>query len=269
MNLDMLRRMRDAETTSLERLGQGGGALYLQAKRALLSRIEARLWSPGDQLPSETLIAGQLGVSIGTLRRAVDELVQEQVLVRRQGKGTFVALHSRDRYLFQFFRVEPREDRFGAGIPGQSEYPEVECVSFERQCADEAAADALRLRTGDPVFVIENRLSLKRRAVVLDHIVISAALFKGLNEKRFRERSSTIYNFYQTEFGITVLHARERARAVMASREAMRRLGVAAGTPLIEVQRLAHSFGERPVEWRSSLIHTQQHDYVSDVSAPR
>ncbi|MEY2594488.1 MAG: hypothetical protein RI972_2177, partial [Pseudomonadota bacterium] len=108
MNLDMLRRMRDAETTSLERLGQGGGALYLQVKRALLSRIEARLWSPGDQLPSETLIASQLGVSIGTLRRAVDELVQEQVLVRRQGKGTFVALHSRDRYLFQFFRVEPR-----------------------------------------------------------------------------------------------------------------------------------------------------------------
>jgi GntR family transcriptional regulator len=265
----MLSGMPDAAANSLERLGQGAGSLYLQVKRALLSRIEARAWSAGDQLPSETLIAGQLGVSIGTLRRAVDELVQEQVLVRRQGKGTFVALHSRDRYLFQFFRVEPREERFGAGVPSENEYPEVECLSFGRHRAEEAAADALRLRMGDPVFVIENRLSLKRRAVVLDHIVISAALFKGLNEKRFLERSSTIYNFYQTEFGITVLHARERARAVVASRDAVRRLGVAVGTPLIEVQRLAHSFGERPVEWRTSLIHTQQHDYVSDVSAPR
>jgi len=269
MILDMLGFMQDAGTKCLDRLSQDGGSLYLQVKRALLTCIESRVWLPGDQLPSETLIAGQLGVSIGTLRRAVDELVQEQVLVRRQGKGTFVALHSRDRYLFQFFRVEAREERFGAGIPSDSEYPEVECVSFERQRADEAAADALRLRTGDPVFVIQNRLSLKRRAVVLDHIVISATLFKGLNEKRFLERSSTIYNFYQTEFGITVLHARERARAVLASREAIRRLGVAPGTPLIEVQRLAHSFGERPVEWRTSLIYTQQHDYVSDVSAPR
>lgn len=261
--------MTNGPARSLERLGQGSGALYLQVKRALLARIESRAWSPGDRLPSEGLIAEQLGVSIGTLRRAVDELVQEQVLVRRQGKGTFVTLHSRDRYLFQFFRVERRQERFGAGLQSRSEYPEVECVSFERQRADEAASDALRLRVGEPVFVIENRLSLQRRPAVLDRIVISASLFKGLTEKRFRERSSTIYNFYQTEFGITVLHARERARAVIASREAMRRLGVASGTPLIEVQRLAHSFGERPVEWRTSWIHTHQHDYVSEVSAPR
>jgi GntR family transcriptional regulator len=261
--------MRTPPPSPLERLGQGSGALYLQVKRALLARIESQMWPPGECLPSETVIAGDLGVSIGTLRRAVDELVHEQVLVRRQGKGTFVALHSRDRYLFQFFRVEPRADRFGGSAPGPREYPQVECLSFERQRADEAAADALRLRVGDPVYTIHNRLSLQRRPVVLDQIVISATLFKGLNEKRYLERSSTIYNFYQTEFGITVLHARERARAVVASREVMRRLGLPAGSPLIEVQRLACSFGQRPVEWRTSLIHTQQHDYVSDVSAPR
>ena len=261
--------MSGITTVELERLGQGAGALYLQVKRALLARIEARAWSPGDRLPSEGMLARQLGVSIGTLRRAVDEMVQEQVLVRRQGKGTFVALHSRDRYLFQFFRVEPRGERFGSGVPAPGEYPAVECLSFVRARADEAAADALRLRVGDPVFVIENRLSLQRRPVVLDRIMISAAFFKGLSEKRFRERESTIYNFYQTEFGITVLHARERARAVLASRDAIRSLGVSPGTPLIEVQRLAISFGERPVEWRTSLLHTQLHDYVSDLAAHR
>ena len=191
--MDMLDDMTSDSQPVLERLGQGAGALYLQVKRSLLSRIESRAWSAGDRLPSEVLLAEQLGVSIGTLRRAVDELVQEQVLVRRQGKGTFVALHSRDRYLFQFFRVEPREERFGAGIPSESEYPAVECVSFERQRADEAAADALRLRVGDLVFVIDNRLSLKRRPVVPDHIVISAPLFQGLPETRFMERSTPLY----------------------------------------------------------------------------
>lgn len=264
--------MLQARTSPLESIGEGPGVLYLQVKRELLKRIEALQWGPGHCLPSERELAAELGVSIGTLRRAVDELVHEQVLVRRQGKGTFVVLHSRDRYLFQFFRVEPREVSEGGMEPalrGAQEYPEVECLSFERSRAEEPAADALRLRPGEPVFTILNRLSLKRRPVVLDRIVIPAALFKGLTERRFRERRGTVYNFYQTDFGITVLHARERARATLASREAMRCLGVAAGSPLLEVRRLALSFGQRPVEWRTSLIHTERHDYVADVERSR
>ena len=264
--------MPAAQATPVDSFGGAAGVLYLQVKRELLRRIAALQWGPGHCLPSERALASELGVSIGTLRRAVDELVHEQVLVRRQGKGTFVVLHSRDRFLFQFFRVEPREsweDSLEPGLRAAQEYPEVECLSFERSRADEAAADALRLRPGEPVFSILNRLSLKRRPLVLDRITIPAALFKGLNERRFRERKGTVYNFYQTDFGITVLHARERARATLASREAMRFLGVAAGSPLLEVRRLALSFGQRPVEWRTSLIHTERHDYVSDVERSR
>lgn len=256
----------------MDAFGGGPGVLYLQVKRELLKRIEALHWGPGHCLPSERDLSAELGVSIGTLRRAVDELVHEQVLVRRQGKGTFVVLHSRDRFLFQFFRVEPRESWEDGPEPGQrgaQEYPEVECLSFERARADEGAAHALRLRPGEPVFSVLNRLSLQRRPLVLDRIVIPAALFKGLTERRFRERKGTVYNFYQTDFGITVLHARERARATLASREAMRCLGVAAGSPLLEVRRLALSFGQRPVEWRTSLIYTDRHDYVADVERSR
>ena len=261
--------MPEARITAPESLSGGPGVLYLQVKRELLRRIEALQWGPGHCLPSERELAAELGVSIGTLRRAVDELVHEQVLVRRQGKGTFVVLHSRDRYLFQFFRVEPREEALEPALRGAQEYPDVECLSFERARVEEGAAEALRLRPGEPVFSILNRLSLKRRPVVLDRIVIPAALFKGLTERRFRERRGTVYNFYQTDFGITVLHARERARATLASREAMRCLGVAAGSPLLEVRRLALSFGQRPVEWRTSLIHTERHDYVADVERSR
>jgi len=252
--------------STLAPVSGSAGVLYLQVKRVLLQRIEARHWPPGQALPNERDLAGELQVSIGTLRRAVDELVHEHVLVRRQGKGTFVALHSRDRFMFQFFRVEAHGDWPETGLRQTHEYPDVECLSFERQRADELAARALRLREGDPVFVVHNRLSLQRRPVVIDRIVISALLFKGLTEKRFRERESTVYNLYQTDFGITVLRAQERAHAITAGREAMRQLGVASGTPLLEVQRLALTFGERPVEWRTSTIHTQRHDYVIDLS---
>lgn len=260
--------MNEPLTPSLSAVLSGSGPLYLQVKRELMRQIEARRWGPGQVLPSEGELAQHLQVSIGTLRRAVDELVHEHVLVRHQGKGTFVLLHSRDRFLFQFFHVEPRDEWPHPSLRRDHEYPLVRCLGFERQRADETSAAALRLREGEPVFVIHNLLHQSGRPVVLDRIVISCALFKGLTEKRFLERESTVYNLYQTDYGITVLHAQERARATLATREAVRHLGVASGSPLLEVHRLALSFGERPVEYRVSTINTRAHDYVVDMARP-
>ena len=241
----------------------GDTPLYRQVKRVLLGQIESGACRPGQALPNESTIARGLRVSVGTLRRAVDELVHEHVLVRRHGKGTYVAQHNSERFMFQFFHVEPRADvRFGDVVP-QVEYPSVECVSFERDRASESDAAALRIKPGDAVIRFENRLSLGGRAVVYDRIVVPAPMFKGLSEKRLLDRPSTIYSLYQTEFGITVLRAQERARAVAADRVAARILGLAVGLPVLEVHRVALTFGERPVEYRVSTIHTQLHDYVS------
>jgi GntR family transcriptional regulator len=237
-----------------------GMPLYRVAKRALLQAIESGRCAPGKALPSETALAASMGVSIGTLRRAVDELVAEHLLVRRQGRGTFVATHTADRFLFQFFHVE-RAD-------GLREAPLVDLVAFERLRADDEAAQALQLRPGDTVIQIENRLRLQGQAVIHDRLVLPALLFKGLNEKRLRERPATIYRFYQSEFGITVVHAHERARAVAADRNTARVLGVAAGAPVMQVRRTALTFGDRPVEYRVSTIDTAQHDYVNLLSRP-
>ncbi len=251
----------------LQRVAAGGpGPLYRQVKRELQRVVESGGYGPGDALPSESVIAQALGVSIGTLRKAVDELVHEHVLVRHQGKGTFVALHTDDRFLFQFFHVEPREEFPLEASLREREYPQVDCVGFARARADEVEAAVLRLQPGDPVVRIDNRLSLGGRAVVHDRLVVSALTFKGLNEQRFLSRPSTIYNLYQTDHGITVLRARERARAVSAGREASRILGVAVGAPVLEVHRVALTFGDKPVEYRISTINTAAHDYVSLLS---
>ena len=235
--------------------------MYRQVKRALIKLVESRRYAPAECLPNETVIAQALNVSIGTLRKAVDELVHENVLVRRQGKGTFVVMHNNARFLFQFFHVARRGQ--GAAQEHEQEYPAVECVSFEKTRSDEEEAAALGMRMGDPVFRIGNRLSLGRRPVVYDRLCVSALAFKGLTEKRFVERQSTIYHLYQHDFGITVLRAHERARSVAASREVSRVLGVQLGTPIMEVHRVALTFGEKPVEYRVSTINTAQHDYVS------
>jgi len=235
-----------------------GMPLFRAVRLSLLRTIEEGTVAPGHALPSETTLAGRFGVSVGTVRKAVDDLVTEHILVRRQGCGTFVATHTSDRFLFQFFHVE-RSD-------GLREAPQVELVSFERTRLDEDAATALSLKPGEPALQIENRLLLQGRAVVHDRLVLPAALFRGLTEKRFRERKSTIYHLYQTEFGITVVRAHERLRAVGADRAAARVLGVAPGLPLLQVRRVAIALGGRAVEWRVSTVVTTQHDYVNLLS---
>ena len=237
-----------------------GMPLYRVVKRSLLNAIESGHCAPGETLPSETEIAGAMGVSIGTLRRAVDELAAEHILVRRQGRGTFVATHSTDRFLFRFFHVE-RSD-------GLREAPRVDVVSFERLRADEEPAAALQMRPGDAVIQIENRLLLQGDAVVYDRLTLPSTLFKGLTEKRLRERPGTIYQLYQSDFGITVVRAQERARARAADRNAARVLGVAVGLPVMQVNRTALTFGDRPVEHRVSIINTAHHDYVNLLSRP-
>lgn len=237
-----------------------GMPLFRAVRRSLLLAIEAGSVAPGQALPSETELAATFGVSVGTVRKAVDDLVAEHILVRRQGRGTFVATHTSDRFLFQFFHIE-RGD-------GLREPPQVELLSFERLRLDDEAATALGLRAGEPALQVENRLRLQGRAVVHDRLVIPAALFRGLTEKRWRERPSTIYHLYQTEFGITVVRALERLRAVGADRAAARVLGVAPGAPVLQVRRVAIALGGQAVEWRVSTVLTTQHDYVNLLSRP-
>ena len=239
----------------------GGAPLYRVAKRALLQAIEAGHCPAGSALPSESALAAAFGISIGTLRHAVDELVAEHILARRQGRGTFVATHNADRFLFQFFHVE-RSD-------GVREAPQVETLSFERARLDEEAAAALAMKPGEPAILVENRLSLQGRPVLHDRLTLPALLFKGLTEKRLRERPSTIYHLYQTGFGITVVRAVERVRAVAADRAAARVLGVAAGAPMLQVRRTALTFNDKPVEYRVSNLHSAQHEYVNLVSRPQ
>ncbi len=234
--------------------------LYRVVKRALLQAIEDGTYPPGAALPNETALAATFGVSIGTLRHAVDELAADHILVRRQGRGTFVASHNADRSVFQFFHIE-RAD-------GLREAPTVELLGFERARLDEDAAQALGAPAGEACFAIETRLALQGRAVAYDRIVIPAALFRGLTEKRLRDRPSTIYHLYQTEFGITVVRAHERLRAISADRTVARVLGLPHGAPVLQVRRTALTFGDKPVEHRVSTVNTSHHDYVNLLTRP-
>lgn len=238
--------------------GMGGELpLYKEVKGLLTQSLAEGEWPPGVALPSETRLSERFGVSIGTVRKAVDELVAERVLVRQQGRGTFVASHNARRTLFHFFHIVP------AG--GGKEQPQTELLSFERAKADADGAARLDITAGAPVFHIRNLLHLAGKPVVLDEITLPAARFPGLSEKVFRERDSTIYQLYQERYGINVVRSAERLSATLADRPSAKLLGVPAGSPLLCIKRTALTYHNVPVELRVSLVNTAEHEYFSDL----
>ena len=234
-----------------------GVPIYKEIRRAMLSRLEQGAWAPGMAIPSEAKLKEEFGVAIGTIRKAVDELVAENILIRQQGRGTFVATHNRDRLLFHFFHIE-RQD-------GYKEYPDVRMLDFERARADGLIAAKLKMREGDRVLRFRNVLSLEGTRLMLDDIILPERLFPKLTEKRLRERPSTLYNLYQDDFGISVVRTTQRLRAALASREAARALGLTAGMPMLEIHRVAYAYNDLPVEFRISHVDTSRHDYVGDT----
>lgn len=231
--------------------------LYKEVREKLLASITRGQWPTGTALPSEAALARQYAVSVGTVRKAVDELVLEKVLLRQQGRGTFVASHNVDRTLYDFFRIRHSD--------GVSRFPEVNTLSLRRQIADSDTVQRLNLTTGARVVRISNLLGLAGTPVVLDEIFLPAARFEGLTLEIFRERPGTIYHLYQNRFGVNVLRGEEHVRACRAGAREARALGIARGAPMLEIERLSRTYYDVPVEWRRSRVNTQEHYYVGEL----
>jgi len=234
-----------------------GVPLYADVKRRIMEGIIAGEWRPGEALPSETALAERFSVAMGTLRKAVDELQDENIVVRQQGRGTFVATHDEDRFRFHFFHIAPRGR--AKVIPG------VALLSFRKGRATREESAGLGISRGDTVVRFRNLLSIAGARVVVDDITVAQALFPTLTDARLAGRPGTVYQLYQSAFGITVVRSTERLRAALAPQDVAAALGVTAGTPLLEIQRVAFTFKDRPVEVRRSLVDTREHEYVSDL----
>lgn len=231
--------------------------LYKEVRSRLTRGLIDAEWRPGHAIPSESQLAARFQVSVGTVRKAIDELVAENILVRQQGRGTFVAAHTLDRTLFYFFHL--------AGKDGHKESPHTELLRFARGRADVEESAKLAITRGERVLRIRNRLSLGGRPVVIDDIVIAAQRFPDLDESTFRARETTIYGLYQERYGINVIRASERLSAVVASEELAGLLDVAGGAPLLRIGRIAYTYNDTPVELRVSHVDSAEHEYLNDL----
>lgn len=229
--------------------------LYRQVKELLMKRLGDGSWAPGQLLPSEPEIAAGLGVSPGTVRKALDEMSAESLLVRRQGRGTFVASHDEARILFQFFRM--------VSDKGERRFPESRTISVAVTKADQCAAARLGIGLKESIVTIERVRSLDGRPCIHEHIVLPRAMYPGI--ERIRDLPNNLYALYSTRYGVTIARGSESLKAVAAGRRQVELLGCEAGEPILLIDRVALGVDGTRAEWRRSLCRTDQAHYLTDL----
>ena len=231
--------------------------LYKEVKARLTRGLAAGEWKAGEAIPSESRLGERFGVSIGTIRKAIDELVAEKILLRQQGRGTFVATHNENRTLFYFFHIVRKD--------GTRELPVTELLSFRKARASSAEEERLGIGKGAPVYRIRNLLKLAGNPVIFDEIAVPAELFPDLDEDVFGGREGTIYGLYQARYGVNVTRISERISAGHAPARAASLLALSEKAPALSIKRVAYTYDDTPVEYRVSWVNTDRHEYLSDL----
>ena len=233
----------------------GPRPLYAQVRQLLRQRIEEGSWAPGVMLPSEFALADELGVSQGTVRKALDALAEEGLVVRRQGRGTFVAEHTPAEVLFRFFKIY--------SASGERVLPESRDTLVRAAKATRREAEELALHVGDEVWRIKRTRLAGGRPFVRETITLPRRRLPGLDAQE--TLPNTLYDLFQREYGLTIARAEERIDAVAASVRDARDLDIAPGTPLLRIDRRAYALDDQPIEWRVSLCHLKGMHYLATL----
>jgi GntR family transcriptional regulator len=235
--------------------------LYQQIKILILQSLQAGEWKPGEAIPSEIDLAGRFRVSQGTVRKAIDELAAENLVVRRQGKGTFVSTHAEQHVQYRFLKLMP--DAGDRSTEGPAERTVLEC---RRVRASADVARALALRAGDAVVQVRRVLSFEGVPTILEDLWLPGTTFKGMSTEQMAGYQGPTYAMFEVEFGVRMVRAEEKIRAVAADAAQAALLQVEAGDPLLSVERVAYTYNDVPMELRRGLYRTDTHHYRNDLS---
>lgn len=237
--------------------GKGAISLYMQIKDLLVEKIGKGDWLPGDIIPSEINLAQEFGVSQGTVRKSITELVENNVLTRRQGRGTFISNHDIHRALFHFFHITDNK--------GHKVLPDSRVLQCRVKQASQTEASKLQLAAGTEIIRIERVRNISDKPTMIETITLPAESFHDLGREGNCNLPNTLYELYEKKYGITIHSADERLRAVAASKHDATILNLETGTPLLEIERIALTLDKTPVELRISRCSTKNHHYANTV----
>jgi len=229
--------------------------LYLQVKDMLVQRIIGGTWKPGAAIPNEIELSRELGISVGTVRKALDEMEGERLILRRQGRGTFVIDQTSDECAIRFSNIRDAE-----GLRISGDIQRCELVSAP---ANEDEARMLNLSAGEPVFRINRVRTNKDTPFMVEDSTLPQSGFAGLTQEA--AVSPSIVVLAQNN-RILLTRAEEKVSVTTASVEVAANLKVAEGTPLLKLDRVVFAIDGRPIEWRIGRCYLRDNYYLAEAS---
>ena len=231
--------------------------LYEEVKKKITQSLIEGVWSPGEVIPSEIELANTYDVSQGTVRKAIDYLSAESILVRRQGKGTYVTTHNEENIQLRFLRLT---SNFGL-----KEKLDNQLISFSKEKASNKLAKILNINPASIIISITRILTFNEKPLILDVIKIPAQSFRGLTAKMVVEKKGSMYRMYEADFGVRMLRADEKIKAIIANSESTSLLNLKENSPLLSIERISYTYDNKPLEWRLGLCVTDNHFYRSEL----
>lgn len=229
--------------------------LYKQVYDVLTKRLVERYWKPSEALPSEMALADELGVSQGTVRKALNQMVAENLLERRQGKGTYVAEHTSESSLTRFFRLrEPH---------GESLFPETQVLGSIRRQPKEVEQQAFSIKESDPVVEWTRLRDLHGTPVVFEKVVQPLSIFPDIDKEA--NLPNALYILYQEKYGISIVSVKDELCAVSASQEVASALNLPEGAPVMMIERQSKSLDGRVVEFSQAYCRTDKYIYSVEL----
>lgn len=233
--------------------------LYKQIKQLLLQSLESAEFKPGEMIPSEQELAVRFKVSQGTVRKAIDELSAESVLIRRQGKGTFVATHHEPEVRYRFLRMATDD-------PEGVKRTKSVILSCDLLAATVEQQQVFALSDDQKVVCIKRVMYLSHAPAVYEEIYLPEPSFKGLTFELLTTEKMPLYGLFESHFGVQLLRCDEKLRAVSAPKDVAHYLEVKEGTPLLSIERVAYTYGDKPMEIRKGLYLTEHYYYRNSLN---
>lgn len=225
--------------------------LYQQVYDEIVKRLSDGYWKAGDSLPSEFGLADELGVSQGTVRKALNQLVDENILRRRQGKGTYVSEHNNESSLYRFFRYKEHD--------GENVIPETHVISLSSREATDREAKKLNLTDNLSVAEVVRVRSIKGRPAIFEMVLQPLSIFPGID--KVEEIPNSLYGYYQSKYGISVIEVKDELQAVILDENVAGHLELQAGEAALMTERSSINIDGRVVEWSQAYCSTKQFVY--------
>lgn len=234
-----------------------GQSRYGALAAALRQRIIAGEWQPGGALPAEQALAGQHGVALGTMRQALALLVEQGLIERIHGRGTFVRAGLDGAPMLRFFR-------FGDG--SSAEIPRSRVSSRQTLPASAAVAQMLGLRAGDPVLRLKRLRLLDGVPRLTEEIWLPLPLCAALQDSDPAGWGDLLYPHIAAVCGVHVHRVVDQISFGQLGAADARALQLPSAHPCALVQRQAYDLSGRCVEWRSSRGDAHAFHYTVSIA---